>query len=227
MVEDKVIAKLQIKDKRFEIWVDCDKAMDIKNGKSNDIESALLVDKVFKDAKKGEVAGNLKDHLKTDDVYQAALKIIKEGEVQVSAAYREKQIGALKNRIIDEIVSTAIDATNNLPIPRKRIELALEQVHYNFDLKKPEKMQVEELIGKLKSILPLKIGEFSYIAEADPQYSSVVLSAVKRFAKVKGSDLEGAKIRVEFTVSPKDRDMLLSKLKELTHGTISLVSTKE
>ncbi|MBE5729074.1 ribosome assembly factor SBDS [Candidatus Parvarchaeota archaeon] len=227
MVEDKVIAKLQIKDKRFEIWVDCDKAMDIKNGKSNDIESALLVDKVFKDAKKGEVAGNLKDHLKTDDVYQAALKIIKEGEVQVSAAYREKQIGALKNRIIDEIVSTAIDATNNLPIPRKRIELALEQVHYNFDLKKPEKMQVEELIGKLKSILPLKIGEFSYITEVDPQYSSVVLSAVKRFAKVKGSDLEGAKIRVEFTVSPKDRDMLLSKLKELTHGTISLVSTKE
>ncbi len=227
MAEDKVIARLQVKDKRFEVWVDCEKAMDIKNGKSNDIESALLVDKVFKDAKKGEVAGNLKDHLKTDDVYQAALKIIKEGEVQVSAAYREKQLNTLKNRVIDEIVSTAIDATNNLPIPRKRIELALEQVHYNFDLKKPEKMQAEELMEKLKPILPLKVGEFSYMAEADPQYSSAVLSTIKRFGKVKASNLEGERIKVEFSVSPKDRDLLISKLKELTHGTISLVSTKE
>ncbi|MCW1294162.1 MAG: ribosome assembly factor SBDS, partial [Candidatus Parvarchaeota archaeon] len=124
MAEDKVIARLQIKDKRFEIWVDCNKAMDIKNGRSNDIEGALLVDRIFKDAKKGEVAGNLKDYLKTDDVYQAALKIIKEGDVQVSAAYREKEMNALKNRIIDGVSSMVIDTTNNLPIPRKRIELA-------------------------------------------------------------------------------------------------------
>ncbi|MCW1301696.1 MAG: ribosome assembly factor SBDS [Candidatus Parvarchaeota archaeon] len=227
MAEDKVIARLQIKDKRFEIWVDCNKAMDIKNGRSNDIEGALLVDRIFKDAKKGEVAGNLKDYLKTDDVYQAALKIIKEGDVQVSAAYREKEMNALKNRIIDGVSSMVIDTTNNLPIPRKRIELALEKVHYNFDIKKPERAQMEELIDKLKTVLPLKVGEFSYIAEAEPQYTNAVLGAVKRFGKMKSSDLGGERIRVEFSVSPKDRDALISKLNELTHGTISLVSTKE
>lgn len=227
MVGDKVLARLQIKDRRFEVWVDCDKAMDIKNGRSNDIEGALLVDRIFKDAKKGEAAGNLKDHLKTEDVYQAALKIIKEGEVQVSAAYRERETTALKNRVIDEVSSTVIDVSNDMPIPRKRIELALEQVHYNFDTKKPEKVQTEELIDRLRKVLPLKVGEFSYIAEADSQYTSAILSAVKRFGKMKSSDLGGERIRVEFSVSPKERDVLVSKLRELTHGSVSLVSTRE
>ncbi len=217
---DKVIARLQIKDRHFEIWVDCDEAMKIKNGQSNDIRKALLVDSIFKDARKGEVAGNLDQYFHTEDVQQIAMKIIKEGEVQISAAYRNKETAALKNRIIDQITASVIDSTNNMPVPRKRIELALEQIHYNFDLRKPEKQQTEELIEKLKSVLPIKVGELNYHVEFPMVYANEVFSAIKRFASLKSSSTSQDKASADFSVKPGDKEGVLSKLKSVTHGEI-------
>lgn len=217
---DKVIARLQLKDKHFEILVDCDEAMAIKNGKSDNIEKALLVDTIFKDAKKGEVAGNLREYFKTDDVYEIAKRIIKEGEVQVSAAYRNRELSALKKKILDEIASLAIDATNNMPIPLKRIELAMEQIHYNFDLRKPEKEQVEEVIEKLKTVLPIKIEQLNYHIETSVNYANDVLSIIKRIASLKKSQFNGDRLSVDFSVKGGEKEGLLSKLRSVTHGDI-------
>ncbi|MCL4396893.1 hypothetical protein M1494_00925 [Candidatus Parvarchaeota archaeon] len=155
---DRVTAKLEKNGKRYEIEVDCEKAMDIKEGRNDDVDSALLVDKVFKDIKKGEVAGNLQKELGTDDIRKLALKIIKEGEVQLSTAYKQKKAEMLKKRIIDKVASMAIDLNTNLPIPRQRIEIAMQQVHHNFDVNKPEKDQFDEVLIKLKKIQVLSGG---------------------------------------------------------------------
>jgi ribosome maturation protein SDO1 len=219
-MEDRVVARLQIKDKRFEIFVDCEKAMSIKEGKSNDIASALLVDKIFKDVKTGEVAGNLNQVFGTEDVNKIALEIIRKGEVQVSSAYRERQISMLKNRIIDSISSMAIDSTTNLPIPRKRIELAMAEVHQNFDITKPEKEQTEELLLKLKKILPIRLGEFSYTADIPIQYANEAMLYLKRLASIKSNTRTDSGISVDFSVKAGNEGELLSKLKGATHGNI-------
>ncbi len=221
-MEDRVIARLQIEDKRFEIFVDCEKAMAIKEGKNDDITSALLVDKIFKDIKKGEVAGNLDKTFGTEDVNKVALEIIKRGEIQISSAYREKQTVMLKNRIIDNIASMAIDSMTNLPIPRKRIELAMNEVHHNFDLNKPEKEQTEDVLIKLKKILPIKLGEFSYLAEIPLAYANDSMLSLKRLADIKSNTRNDNGISVTFSVKAGSEGELLSKLKSVTHGTIML-----
>lgn len=219
-MEDRVIARLQIKDKRFEIFVDCEKAMLIKEGKSSDIDSALLVDKIFKDVKKGEVAGNLDKTFGTDDVKKVATEIIKRGEVQLSSTYREKELSMLKNRVIDSIASMAIDSTTNIPIPRKRIELAIQEVHHNFDLNKPEKDQTEELLNQLKKILPIKLGEFLYAVEIPLQYANEAMLYLKRLASIKGNTRNENDISVNFSVKAGNEAELLSKLRGVTHGNI-------
>ncbi len=225
-MEDRVLAKLQIKDKKFEIWVDCEKAMLIKNGKSNDVNSALLVEKVFRDARKGDVAGDLNRYFDTDDIYKIAGEIVKRGEIQLSSSYRDKQVSLLKNRIIDEITSMAIDSTTNIPIPRKRIELAMENVHYNFDLNKPEKEQEIEIVEKLKKTLPLKIGELSFVAETTALYANDALSVIKRLGSLKSSERNDSNVTAYFSVKAGNKDELVSKLKGITHGNVNIKEMK-
>ena len=219
-MEDRVIARLQIEDKRFEIFVDCEKAMSIKEGKGNDVGSALLIYKVFKDIKKGEVAGNLDKSFGTEDINKVALEIIRRGEIQISSSYRQKQTAMLKNRIMDNIASMAIDSMTNLPIPRKRIELAMDEVHHNFDLNKPEKEQIEDVLVKLKKILPIKLGEFSYSADIPLAYASDSMLYLKRLADIKSNTRNDNGMSVTFSVKAGNEGELLSKLKSVTHGTI-------
>ncbi len=219
---DRVLARLQVNDKHYEIYVDCEKAMLIKEGKSNDIDSALLVDKIFKDIKKGEVAGNLDKQFGTDDVRKIALEIIKKGDVQLSAAFRQKQTEMLKNRVIDSIASMAIDVTTNLPIPRKRIELAMGQIHHNFDVGKPEKEQVDDVLQKLKKVLPIKLGEFSYSVDIPIQYGNDAMLCLKRLADIKSSIRNDNSLTVDFSVKAGNEAELLNKLKSITHGSAAI-----
>ncbi|EFD92491.1 MAG: Shwachman-Bodian-Diamond syndrome protein [Candidatus Parvarchaeum acidophilus ARMAN-5_'5-way FS'] len=219
---DRVTAKLEKLGKRYEIEVDCEKAIDIRNGKSSDIDSALLVDKIFKDIKKGEVAGNLRRELGTDDIRTIALKIIKEGEIQLSTAYKQKQSQMLKNRIIDKIAGMAIDLNTNLPIPRKRIELAMEDVHHNFDINKPEKEQLDEVLLKLKKILPIKLGELDYTIEIPIQYANDVMLYLKRLTNIKNNTRSDKSLVVNISVKAGNENELMSKIKSVTHGNINV-----
>lgn len=219
---DRVTAKLEKNGKRYEIEVDCDKAMDIREGRSEDVDSALLVDKIFKDIKKGEVAGNLQKELGTDDIRKIALKIIKEGDVQLSTAYKQKKAEMLKKRIIDKIAGMAIDLNTNLPIPRQRIEIAMQEVHHNFDINKPEKDQFDEVLLKLKKILPIKLGEFNYSVDVPIQYANDVMLYLKRLTNIKDNTRNDNSLVVNFSVKAGNENELLSKLKSITHGSINI-----
>ncbi len=221
-MDDRVTARLQIRDKRFEISVDCDKAMLIKEGGSNDIESALLVDKIFKDIHKGEVAGDLYRYFGTEDVKVIALEIIRKGEVQISSQYREKRNEMLKNKILDNISSMAIDATTDLPIPRKRIELAMQDIHHNFDYNRSESEQMDEILAKLKRAIPIKLGNFDYAVEITIQYANDAMAYLKRMADIKSNIRTDSGMSVTFSVKAGNESELLSKLKSVTHGNIMI-----
>ena len=219
---DSVTARLEKNGKRYEISVDCEKAMDVREGRSNDIDSALLVDKIFKDIKKGEVAGNLEKELGTGDVRKIALKIIREGDVQLSISYKQKQAEMLKKRIMEKIAGMAIDMNTNLPIPRQRIEIAMKDVHHNFDINKPEKDQLDEVLTKLKKILPIKLGEFNYAIEVPIQYANDAMLYLKRLTNIKDSTRNDNSLTVDFSVKAGNENELLSKLKSITHGSINI-----
>ncbi len=219
---DRVIARLQIKGRKYEISVDCEKAMQIRSGKSQDVNSALLVDNIFKDIKKGEVAGDLERDFGTDDIGQISMRIIKEGEVQVSASYREKQTEMLRNKVVDEIALMAIDGTTNLPIPRQRIEMAMKQIHYNFDLNRPESQQVDQLLSELKKVLPIKLGEFEYTVEVPIQYSNEAMLNLKRLTNIKKNARNENTLVVDFSVKAGNESEIISRLKSVTHGSAAI-----
>ncbi|MFN4133679.1 MAG: ribosome assembly factor SBDS, partial [Candidatus Hadarchaeales archaeon] len=55
-LEDAVVARISLQGSTFEILVDPELALKIKSGELKDVKAAMAIDKVFKDAKKGDAA---------------------------------------------------------------------------------------------------------------------------------------------------------------------------
>lgn len=151
-----VEARIRIKGKHYEINVDLDEALKIKSHQG-DITSALQSPQIFYDLKKGTVASqdDLKTAFGTTDIYEVAKQIIQKGEVQKTQEFRDEEREKKVKQVISLIVRNATDQ-NGRPYTEERIKSAVEEAHFNFD-NRPAEQQMQNLIHKLKTIIPIKI----------------------------------------------------------------------
>ena len=151
-----VEARIKAKGKQYEISVDLDEALKLKNG-SGDINSALLSPQIYHDLRKGTVVSqaDLKEAFGTADVYEIARKIILSGEVQKTQEFRDEEKEKKIKQVINLITRNATDQTGR-PYTEERITAAIHEVHYTFDNRSPEK-QMQEVITKIKTIIPIRI----------------------------------------------------------------------
>ncbi len=218
--EDNTIAKLRKDGETFEILVDCREAIKVKEGKGS-IEDALLVHEIFKDAKKGEKHGELSKYFGTENVYEIAEKIIKEGEILLTQSYRNELTEQKKKQVIAEIARRAIDPKTKMPIPPKRIELGIEQLGIKIDYQKSVKDQAKEIIERLRSIMPITIQELVLRIIVRPQYIGKAYGIIKRHGELLGQNyLNDGSTEFAVKVLGGAKNELISELNSLTHGNI-------
>ena len=89
-VDDAVIARLKMHGQNFEVLVDCNSAIAVREGKEADMKDVLAAMKVFTDAKKGLAASEnaMKQIFQTSDAEEVAKQIILKGEIQLTSEYR-------------------------------------------------------------------------------------------------------------------------------------------
>ncbi|MBU1029767.1 MAG: ribosome assembly factor SBDS [Nanoarchaeota archaeon] len=151
-------AILKTHGEKFEIVVDPDLAIDFKNGKINDVSEVLKSEEIFIDAQKGEQASEseLQNCFQTSDTLKIAEKILNEGEIQLTAEYREKLRAEKKKRIVELIHRNAIDPRTGIPHPVQRIENAFVEAKIHIDEFLKAEDQVSEIIKKMTPILPIR-----------------------------------------------------------------------
>jgi len=184
-LEEAVIARLKVFGHNFEIFVDLEKALQYKEGKIKDIKEVLVVEDIFKDAKKGERVSSelLKKVFQTEDIYKIADKIIKEGEIQITTEYRRKLIEQKRRQIIEYIRKMTVDPRTNLPFTYQRLEEMLESIGFHIDPFKPVEAQVNELLKQLKKKYPIKV-EIVKIKVIIPYKYSKIVNILKRKYKI-------------------------------------------
>ena len=157
-LEDAVIARYEHKGHRFEILVDPDIIDDVKSGKIDNIVDYMVIDEIFKDARKGERASEetIKEVFNTMDVNKIAREIIIKGQVQLTTEQRRKMLEDKKRRIIMEIARNAINPQTKAPHPPKRIELALEEAKVHIDPLKSVEEQIPVVLKALRPIIPIR-----------------------------------------------------------------------
>jgi len=149
-------ARLTKKGKKYEILVDLEEALQVRNGKGN-ISSAILTETVFHNLKSGEQASvnELEIDFGTSDFQEVALKIIKNGEIVLPAEYIKKMQEGKYKQVVDFLAKNAV-SPQGLPYTPDRIMGALKEANVNVK-NEPIEKQITEIIQQLETILPIKI----------------------------------------------------------------------
>jgi|SRR3989344_4463080 len=224
-VDKAVVARIIKNGEHFEALVDCENALALKQGKSISINDVIASDKIFSDSKKGLVASEnkLQEVFSTMDHAKIAEKIILEGEVQLTATYREKLRQQKYKRILDYIHRNGIDPRTKQPHPTTRIELAFEEAKVKVDYNKPEQEQINEIVKKLKPILPISFESIKAKIVVPAKYAGKAYSIVQRYSLIKTDNWgkDGSWLG-EVEVQSGSRDKLVDELNHLSHGEVTI-----
>ena len=180
------LARLKKGGNNYEIDVDSEKAIAFKGGANIDIREVLKAEKIFYDAKKGLLASEheMQQLFETSDPLEVAKIIIKEGEIQVTAEYREKLSEQKKKKIINMVHRNGVDPRTHLPHPLQRIENAMEEAKVHIDEYKSAEQQLKDIIKQISPILPIRFEVKEIAVKIPPEYAAKSYAAVKSFGQI-------------------------------------------
>ena len=158
-VEDAVIARWETQGSRFEVLVDPEAVQELKDGKAVDLSDKLALEQVFKDAKKGDKISeeHLEKTFHTRNLAEIARQIVLKGEVQVTTEQRHRLQEAKRRQIVTTIARNAMNPQTGAPHPASRIEAAMQEAKVHIDPFRPVDAQVQEVLSKLRPLLPIRL----------------------------------------------------------------------
>ena len=185
-VDDAVIARWETQGSRFEVLVDPLAVQMIKDGKEVDLSDKLALDQVFKDAKKGDKISeeHLEKTFHTRDLAAIARQIIQKGEVQVTTEQRHHLQEAKRKQIVATIARNAMNPQTGAPHPPARIDAAMTEAKYHVDPFRSVDAQVQEVLAKLRPILPIRFDVVKVRVKVPAQYYPRVIGEIKGLGKL-------------------------------------------
>ena len=218
------VARLKRGGETFEVSIDSEKAINFKKG-LNEFDDVLQSEEIWFDAKKGQLASEnkLMSIFKTDDKIEIAKTIINEGEIQLTSEYRAKQVEEKKKRIIETIHQNAIDPRTNAPVPISRLENAFKEAKISID-DRPSDQQVNEILDKLKPILPIKFDVKRIQVIVPANHASKSYHIIKAYKIIKEEWQKDGGLNVIVELPSAMQNDFFDKINSITHGG---VETKE
>ena len=185
-VEDAVIARWETQGSRFEVLVDPIAAQDIKDGKDIDLSDKLALEHVFKDAKKGDKISE--EHLErtfhTRDIGAIAKQIVLKGEVQVTTEQRRELQETKRRQVVATIARNAMNPQTGAPHPPARIEAAMTEAKVHIDPFKPVDAQVQEVLDKLRPLIPIRLDVVKVRIRLPAQHYPRVIGDLKTMGRL-------------------------------------------
>ena len=222
-IDKAVTAKLSKQGLNFEILVDCEKAIEIKQGKDIPLEDAVVTLDIFRDIKKGEHApeNEFKRIFNTENKQEIIKKIIKEGEVQLTKEYRDKLREEKKLKIVTLIHRNAINPSTNLPHPAQRIQAALDEAKVKIDEFKNAEDQVKEIVDKIRGILPIKFEIRELEIRIPAKHAGKSYSTLKQYGTLLKDEWQNdGSLKAILEIPAGLQSELFDKLNSLTHGEV-------
>ncbi|MFH1682157.1 MAG: ribosome assembly factor SBDS [Candidatus Woesearchaeota archaeon] len=223
-MEEKLnLARIKKEGHTFEISVDPDLAVKLKRGGDVDLREVLKAEKIFSDARKGELVSEaiLEKYFKTVDPLKIAEIIIRKGEIQLTSEYRAEQREQKIRKLIELIHRNAVDPHTKLPLPITRIENAFAEAKVHLDEYKPAEEQLDEVVSKLRPVLAIKFEQANLVITIPSTYTGKAYSLVQKNSKLLKEDWnsDGSwTVLVEIPAGLKLE--FIEKLNSLTHGEV-------
>lgn len=213
-----VTARIKIRGNHYEIKVDLDEALKVRDGKG-DIVSALESPSVYHDVDKGEkpTDSDLERDFGTTDIHEIAKKIITKGEVQKTQEFRDEQKEKKISQVISLLLKNASDQHGN-PYTEDRLRRAISEVSYNFD-NRPAEQQMQDLLHKLKEVIPIKLELKKVKLTIPAQYTGQVYGILQDF-KESEEWLANGSLQAVLNIPAGMQIDFYEKLNHITHGAV-------
>ena len=222
-VDKAVVAKLNVGGNSFEILVDCENALKFRRGENIFLDDVLATEEIFKDVKKGEKASNLFKFFNTEDKKEIAEKIIKKGDIQLTAEYKQKLRDEKKKKIINLIHSNAVNPETSLPHPVTRIEIAMGDAKVRIDEYKSAEEQIKDIIDKLRPIIPIKYEVREIAIRIPSQYAGKSFNTLKKYGKMLKEEWgNDGSLLVALEIPGGLHMKLIDKLNDITRGNVDV-----
>ncbi|PRW61221.1 ribosome maturation SBDS [Chlorella sorokiniana] len=152
------VVRMKKHGKRFEIACYKNKVVNWRNGVEKDLDEVLQTTAVFSNVSKGVLAKreDLMAAFGTDDQEAICVRILAEGELQVSDKERKVELDTLFRDVASVLSEKCINPESNRPYTISMLERALKDVHFSVDPKRPAKAQAMEALPLLKSRFPIE-----------------------------------------------------------------------
>jgi ribosome maturation protein SDO1 len=221
-MNEAVIARIEKGGHTFELLVEPNLAMEVKHGKEVDLGNLLAVERVFKDARKGDEQGKdiVQKVFLTTDMKEVAEKIIQHGEVQLTTEQRRAMLEKKRAEIFNFISRNAINPQTKTPHPPQRIQNAMDEAKVHIDAFKSTEEQIEEIVKALKPIIPISMEKIDFAVKIPAEHAGKCSAIIHKFEIKKEQWLNDGSLAVEFQLPAGLKQDLLNKLNSATHGDI-------
>lgn len=222
-LEDAVVARLSAQGMDFEVLVDPNLAVAFREGKSVEMGNLLAVEKIFKDAGKGEAASReaLLKVFGTDEVKKVAEQILLKGKIQLTTEQRRKMREEKLKLIVSLIARRAVNPQTGLPHPPSRVEEAVRKARVGIDEFKSAEEQIPAVVKAIQSVLPLKFEMRRIALKIPPQYAGKSLHAIKGMAEVKKEEwLTDGSLLLLVEIPAGFQPEFFDKVNDLTKGEV-------
>lgn len=210
-------ARVTKKGKKYEILVDLEEALKIRDGKSTNIGSAVLTSAIFHNLKSGEQASTseLEIDFGTSNIDEVCMRILTHGEIVLPAEYLKKMQEGKYKQVVDFLSKNAV-SPQGVPYTPDRIMSALKEANVHVKNESMDK-QISGIIIQLQKILPLKIEVKKIRVTLPAQYTGKAYGVVSEF-KQEEEWLSNGDLRIIVGVPAGLVMDFFDKLNGVTHG---------
>jgi len=185
-LEEAIVARYESHGESFEILIDPDVVQKMKDGKEVDLFDHMVIDTIFKNAKKGTRAPEekIKEVFGTTEPMQVAKVIVLKGEVQLTTEQRHVMQENKRKRIVEYIARNAMNPQTGGPHPPARIETAMEEAKVHIDPFKSVEAQVPAIMDALRPLIPIRFDKVRIAVKVSGDNYGRCYEDFKHFGKI-------------------------------------------
>jgi len=216
--------------KKFEVLVDPEKALEVKGGKDVPIDDLMAVRDVFEDSKKGEHVSPdvLNKTFGTNDSRIIAIKIIREGDLQLTTEQRNRMLEEKKKAVAMLISKQGVNPQTGAPHPQDRVLRAMDEAKARVVLEKRAEEQVDEIVKAIQKIMPISFEKVQVGVRIPAEFSGKGSAVVRNFgtpSREEWASDGGYMCTMELAASAQVD--LFDRLNSLTHGNVQVKIIKK
>jgi ribosome maturation protein SDO1 len=220
-LDEAIVARFESHGESFEVLIDPAIVQKMKDGKEVDLVDHMVIDTIFKNAKKGTRAPEekIKEIFGTTDPISVAKIIILKGEVQLTTEQRKIMQENKRKRIVEYIARNAMNPQTGAPHPPTVIETAMEEARLHIDPFKSVEAQVPAVMDAIRPLIPIRFDKVRIAVKVSGESYGKCYEDFKHFGKITKEEWQkdGSWIGIVEMPAGMQNDFL-EKISNKTHG---------